>query len=171
VAPGTYRIRKDVNRAGPGGSESRELSTEIDITPDPVPLPETANQLVDPAGMEVVAIGPDGTHVWRGPARPDAVPPGGDPALTCWVFSGPRRGGTDCSPERDLVRRGGFAVPIANPDGTWWSMVVTAPGAGSIVSIEGRQVLAVNGVAFTDRLRTGRPTVRVTFPDGVKTFR
>lgn len=167
VPPGRYRISKDVNRLGASGLETRTVTAEITITPDAVTLPESPGVPVDRSAAEVVAMDSDGTRVWRAPARPEASPPGSAGTLTCWFFLG----GTDCTDGADLARSGGFAMTFAQGDGSWRAAVVAAPGATAI-RIAGQQRLMVNGVAFADGLRTGRPDVEVVFRGGAtKRFR
>jgi hypothetical protein len=164
VPPGTYRLRKEVSRPAGDRYASRALTALIRITPDPV-LPQAPLEQLAPGSVRFpAAMGPDGTRVWRGPARRSLDPDG---RLTCWAFATPGiGGGSECVLRRALARRGGDTSGGGGP----WRFAVAAPGATSM-RIAGGPVLMVRGVAFFPARRPG-PLVEVRFPGGVvKRFR
>lgn len=164
LPPGTYRLRKEVGRAGRTRYVSRALTALIRITPDPV-LPQAPLEQLAPGSIRfAAAMAPDGTRVWRGPARRSLDPDG---RLTCWAFATPGvGGGSECVLRRELIRRGGVTGGGSGP----WRFVIAAPGA-TAMRIAGGPVLLVRGVGFFPARRPG-PLVEVRFPGGgVKRFR
>lgn len=157
---------------GPGDARPR-LSTEraVDAEGVSAALPPSALTLADVTHIRPLAVGRDGTRVWRAPALPSALPSAlpfdrpGTPGV-CIIVTAPHQAGTDCASAAEFARKG--ILMMVRADGAYSGVVVAPPGARG-VEPEWATASSDGTVTFF-RADGRRPVVRMVFPDRTVTL-